>query len=180
MINDKAERMYQIYSWYKTARLNVLYYEESLKNWTFAVKGHDIIIALSGAASPIAFWQHSSEPIKKQVWFYLTLVAAISALLKPILRWENQLRLFAELQTHYCDLYIDLKCLCEDIVANRDLNPKSNSLFEHYRNSFKALERKEPPPNKAKTHRLEAIVNSEIDINKCWFPPENEEHNAGR
>lgn len=180
MINDKAERMYQIYSWYKTARLNVLYYEESLQKWTRAVKGHDIIIALSGTASPIAFWQHSSEPLQKQAWFYLTLFAALSALLKPILRWENQLKLFAELQIHYCDLYMDLKYLCEDIAANKDLNAKSNALFEHYRNSFKMLERKEPPQKDAKTRRLEAIVNSEIDINKCWFPAENEDNNAGR
>jgi hypothetical protein len=172
MINDKSERMYQIYSWYKTARLNVLYYEASLRKWTQAVKIHDIVIALSGAASPIAFWKHSSVPAYQQTWFYLTLFAAFSALLKPILRWENQVKLFAELETHYCDLYMDLKYLCEDIAANKDLSSKSNSLFEHYRNSFKALERKEPPPNKAKTRRIEAIVNSEIDINKCWFPPE--------
>ena len=54
---DKHERAYQIYCWYKTARLNVLYYEDNLKHWNRAVKTHDILIALSGSASPIAFWQ---------------------------------------------------------------------------------------------------------------------------
>lgn len=46
-IANKYERVFQISCWYKTARLNVLYYEESLKNWTRAVKAHDILIALS-------------------------------------------------------------------------------------------------------------------------------------
>ncbi|WP_348269677.1 hypothetical protein P8936_15180 [Edaphobacter paludis] len=98
--------------------------------------------------------------------------SAGSALLKPILRWENQVRLFAELQTHYCDLYMDLKCLCEDIAAAQNLGSKHNALFEHYRNSFKALERKEPAQNDVKTRRLEIRVNEEIKINNCWFPRE--------
>jgi hypothetical protein len=171
-ISNKHERMYQIYSWYKTARLNVLYYEESLKHWKMAVRIHDIIIAIGGASSPIAFWQHSEAPLQKQVWFYLTLFAAFSALLKPIFRWENQVKLFAELETHYCDLYLDMKSLLEDIAASQDLGSKHNSLFEHHRASFKELERKEPPQNRAKTIRLEKRVNEEINIDHCWFPPE--------
>ena len=172
MIANKHERLFQIYNWYKTARLNVLYYEESLRNWTRAVKVHDMLIAFSGASSPIAFWQHSSQPVYRQMWFYLTLFSAISAILKPILRWENQVRLFAELETHYCDLYMDLKYLCEDISAAKDLSAKSNSLFEHHRDTFKVLERKEPPQDDKKVLRLQRKVNDEININKCWFPPE--------
>ena len=171
---NKYERMIQIYGWYKTARLNVLYYEESLKNWTRAVRIHDVIIAFSGASSPLAFWQHSDAPIQRQLWFYLTMFTAVSAILKPVLRWENHLKLFAELETHYCDLYLDMKSLIEDITAAQDLSTKHNSLFEHHRATFKALERKEPPPNKKKILRLEEIVNREIDINKRWFPMEQE------
>lgn len=178
MVINKYERMIQIYNWYRTARLNVLYYEEALKRWAFAVRAHDIVIALSGIGSPFAFWQHSSQPLMRQAWFYLTIIAAISALLKPILRWENQLRLYAELHTHYCDLYMDLKCLVEDISADGDLTPKSNTAFEHCRTKFKDLERKEPPPNMKKIKRLEERVKLEIDVNKCWFPAEHEVANA--
>lgn len=170
---DKHERMYQIYSWYKTARMNVLYYEESLRSWTWAVRAHDILIAISGTASPIAFWQHSTRPLTRQIWFYLTLLSASSALLKPILRWENKVKLFAELQTHYRDLYMEMKCLCEDIAVAQDLSTKSNLLFEHFRSSFKALERKEPPPDYKKTLRIQQRVNEEIDINSCWFPQQD-------
>lgn len=174
-IANKYERVIQIYGWYKTARLNVLYYEESLKNWTRAVKVHDILIALSGASSPFAFWKHSDDPLQKQAWFYLTLFAALSAVMKPVLRWENQVKLFAELETHYCDLYLDMKALIEDVTAAQDLTTKHNSLFEHHRTTFKALERKEPPQDMKKTARIEERVNHEIDIDKCWLPPENEE-----
>jgi hypothetical protein len=169
---SKHERVIQIYNWYRTARLNVLYYEQSLKNWTLYVKGHDILIALSGASSPIAFWQRSSEPITRQAWFYLTLFAAASAALKPILRWENKLKLFTELHTQYCDLYMDLKYLCEDITAAQDLSTKSNSVFEHCRTRFKELQRKEPPENKRKIKKLQLKVIQEVDVNKCWFPTE--------
>ncbi len=172
MVVDKSERVFQIYNWYKTARLNVLYYEISLRKWTWAVQAHDVLVALSGAASPIAFWQRSSYPLLGQFWFYLTLLAGLSAVLKPILRWEKKIILFSELHTHYCDLYMDLKCLCEDVAAANDLSSKHDSLFQHYRDSFKALERKEPPQDDKKVHRLQEKVNREININKCWFPKE--------
>jgi len=177
MISNKYERTIQIHNWYRTARLNVLYYEESLKHWTWAVRGHDVLIALSGVGSPIAFWQHSDAPVQQQLWFYLTLFAAISALLKPILRWDNQVKLFAELETHYCDLYLDMKSLIEDITAEQDLSSKHNSLFEHHRTTFKMLERKEPPEDKVKIKRLEKRVKEEIDVDKYWFPPEQGEIN---
>jgi hypothetical protein len=127
---------------------------------------------LSGAGSPVAFWQRSAEPIQKQAWFYLTLLSGISAMLKPILRWDKKLTLFAELSTHYRDLWMDLKCLCEDMAAASDLTVKSNSLFEHHRATFKALERKEPPQDNPKVKRLEKKVKVEIDINNYWLPPE--------
>ena len=174
MVADKTERMYQIYEWLKTSRLSDLYYEESLRRWSWGVKMHDVIIALTGAASPIAFWQHSSSPIQQQGWFWITLVAATFAMLKPILRWENNLRLYSELHVHYSDLYMDLKCLCEDIAASNELSTKANSLFEHYRRTFRSLEHKEPPQNDQKVRRLQIRVNREIDINKCWFPNESE------
>lgn len=171
-MQNKYERMIQIYNWYRTARLNVLYYEESFKLWTRAVLIHDVLIALSGASSPIAFWQRSTQPLLHQVWFYLTLFAASSAALKPILRWQNKLTLYTELHTHYCDLYIDLKCLIEDVTVAQGLNVKFNSVFEHCRIKFKELGKKEPPVDNDKVKRLEQRVIHEIYINNCWLPPE--------
>jgi hypothetical protein len=171
-VQNKYERMIQIYNWYRTARLNVLYYEESLKQWGWTVRIHDVLIALSGAGSPIAFWQRSPEPLLHQAWFYLTLFAAGSATLKPVLRWENKLTQFTELHTQYCDLYMDLKCLVEDVTAARDLNDEYNSVFEHCRTKFKELGKKEPLEDKRKIKRLEQQVIREIDINDCWLPPE--------
>jgi hypothetical protein len=66
MIANKHERVSQIYNWFRTARLNVLYYEDSLRKWTLAIQFHDSLIALSGGTSPIAFWQRSADPIYRQ------------------------------------------------------------------------------------------------------------------
>lgn len=172
--NNKYERVFQIYKWLKTSRLNVLYYEESQRNWRWIVRTHDIIIALTGAGSPLAFWKHSNEPLQQQAWFYLTLAAGIAAILKPILRFDKQLVLYTELSTHYCTLYMDLKYLYEDIAFKRDLTAKSNAQFEHLRNTFRTLGQKEPPQNDKKVSRLQERVNKEIDVNNCWFPPEED------
>jgi hypothetical protein len=102
----------------------------------------------------------------------LTLFAGISAILKPILRWDKQLILFSELNTHYCGLYMDFKCLCEDLTATKDLTPKLNLQFEHLQETFKTLGQKEPPQDDSKILRLQKKVNEEININNFWFPPE--------
>jgi hypothetical protein len=173
MIANKHERVSQIYNWFRTARLNVLYYEDSLQKWTLAIQFHDSLIALSGGTSPIAFWQRSADPIYRQFWFYLTLLSGLLALLKPIIRWEKKLTLFSELHTHYCDLYMDLKVLCEDIAADGDLSNKNDSLFQHYRKYFKALERREPPQDDNKVMKLQQRIRKEIDINEYRYPEEN-------
>ena len=171
-VQNKYERMIHIYNLYRTARLNVLYYEESVKFWARIVLIYDIGIAITGGSSPLAFWKHSARPIAQQGWFYLTIGAATLALLKPILRFEHRLRTSAELHTHYCDLYLDLKCLIEDASAGNDLTQKVNSVFEHCRDRYKALEMNEPPARRRKIVRLEERVKKEININECWFPPE--------
>jgi hypothetical protein len=171
-VTSKYERAIQVYNWFKTARLNVLYYEHSLRNWTRAVKTHDTVIALTGASSPIAFWQHSPAPFYHQAWFYLTAFAGISAVLKPVFHWDKQLILFSELKTQYCELYMDLKYLAEDIAFARDIDEEANARFEYCRAKFKTLSGKEPPQNDPKTLRIQKRVNVEININDFWFPPE--------
>lgn len=68
---------------------------------------------------------------------------------------------------------MDLKILSENIAADADLSSKNDSLFQHYRDSFKGLERKEPPQDDAKVFRLQQKVNREINISKHWYPPES-------
>ena len=171
---NKHERALQIYDALRTARLNVLYYEESLKNWTFAIRGHDIVVALTGVSSPIAFLKHSSNPVYEQAWFYLTVAAGIAGVLKPILRWDTKVALFAELLNHYCELQLELKSLTEDISAERDVTPKINTKFEACRKTVADLQRKEPPPSRKKIKRLMLVVENEYDMSKVWLPAEEE------
>ena len=67
---------------------------------------------------------------------------------------------------------MDLKNLCDDLSATGELTTKLNGQFEHLRQTFKALDQKEPPQNDKKVLKLQAKVNDEININNCWFPAE--------
>jgi hypothetical protein len=117
--------------------------------------GHDILIALAGASSPTAFWQHSDKPLLQQSWFYLTLVAATLSVLKPILKWEKNVALFSKLHTRYCDLYMDLKYLTEDMTAEQDVSGKTDSKFTAIRKRFKTLQKDEPPHDKGEIERFQ-------------------------
>jgi hypothetical protein len=166
------QRVVQVYNWYRTARLGTLYYEDSLDRWKKMNFAYDSLIALTGASSPLAFWKHSQQPLLQQGWFYLTLIAAVLALFKPLLRWEKKVVLFAELQTHYCDLYMELKFATEDIQAGQKFTSKMETHFEIMRRKFRELERKEPKQSQEKVKLFEDRVNKEIDLRNCWFPKE--------
>jgi hypothetical protein len=167
---DKRARVAQVYNLLRTARLNVLYYEESLSRWTSFIRGHDFIVAVSGGASPLAFLKRSSAPAGSQLWFYLTLVASVAGILKPILRLDKQVSLYSELVTHYRELFHELKCIADDIQSEKDFPPSMEKSFIRCRLREGDLQKKEPPPDRRKTKRLQAVVEKEYDINSLWFP----------
>lgn len=170
---NKRERGIQVYNLLRTARLNVLYYEESLRRWTIAIRSHDIIVAVSGTASPIAFLKHSDLPVQMQSWFYLTLVAGVAGILKPVFRLDKQISLYTELVTHYRELVHDLQCVADDMAADRDYSNKLETKFLACRIAENNLQKKEPPPNRRKIKRLQAVVESEYDMTKVWLPEED-------
>jgi hypothetical protein len=169
---NKRERGIQLYNLLRTARLNVLYYEESLRNWTVAIRTHDVIVAVTSAASPIAFFKHSDEPLQKQAWFYLTIAAGVAGLLKPIFRLDKQIALYSELVTHYRELHHDLKCLVEDMVADGDFSVTLEKKFQACRKRENDLQKNEPPPRREKIRRLQAVVESEYNPSELWVPKE--------
>jgi hypothetical protein len=169
---NKRERGIQVYNLLRTARLNVLYYEESLRNWTIGIRLHDVVVAVSGTASPIAFLKHSDRPVQTQAWFYLTLVAGVAAILKPVFRLDKQISLYTELVTHYRELVHDLQCVADDMSAERDYSNKLETKFLACRIAENSLQKKEPPPDRRKIRRLQAVVESEYDMSMVWLPEE--------
>jgi hypothetical protein len=169
---NKRERGIQVYNLLRTARLNVLYYEESLKNWTVAIRVHDLVVAVTSAASPLAFLKHSSEPLQKQAWFYLTLLAGLAGILKPIFRIDKEVTLYAELVTHYRELFQSLNDVVQDMSATRDFSPQLERRFQACRTKGNSLQDKEPPPKREKIRRLQAVVEGEYDMSKVWLPEE--------
>ncbi len=171
---DKRARVLQLYNLLRTSRLNVLYYEESLQRWTRLIRGHDFVVAISGAASPPAFFERSSKPTETQGWFYLTIVAGIAGLLKPILRWDKQVALYSELVTHYRELFHELKCVADDVESSREFSSETEEKFVRCRLREGDIQKKEPPPDRSKVKRLQSIVESEYRINNVWYPDDEE------
>jgi hypothetical protein len=95
------------------------------------------------------------------------------SVLKPILKWEKKVALFSKLHTRYCDLYMDLKYLTEDMTAEQDVSGKTDSKFTAIRKRFKTLQKDEPPHDKGEIERFQERAIEEIDIRKCWLPPAN-------
>ena len=178
-VANSRERAIQVYDLLRTTRLNVLYYESSLRWRNIWIRSHDVLVALAGVSSPIAFLKHSQEPIRSQSWFYLTLVAGIAGVLKPILRLDKQVALYAELTTHYRELFSELKCIADDISSARDYSFAFEKRFLACRSKEGDLQKKEPPPSRRKIARLQALVEKQYDMAAIWLPKEDYEREEG-
>lgn len=137
--------VWQVYDQLRTARFNEKILTHRLKRLILGNRILEIILAISAPSSAIAglwFWNTDTGQI---VWRYFGIIAAIAALLKPILSIEQSIQKYEELLSGYKGLKHDLIKIKEKVELRRSYDIE---LQEDYQ---KALERKgsliskEPP-----------------------------------
>lgn len=100
--------VWAVYDKLRTARLNVKYYGRRLERIERINFGMELVLLASAPTSAIAgvwFW---NEPFGKVVWQYFGIVAAIAALLKPLLSLPKKIKEFESVLSGYRMLEYDL------------------------------------------------------------------------
>ncbi|MDP1993128.1 MAG: hypothetical protein Q8K00_19095 [Syntrophales bacterium] len=100
--------VWTVYDKLRTARLNVKYYSrrlQSIERINFVMELVLLASAPSAAIAGLWFWD---QPLGKVVWQYFGVVAAITALLKPLLNLPKQITVFESVLSGYRILEYDL------------------------------------------------------------------------
>jgi len=100
--------VWTVYDRLRTARLNVKYYSrrlETIERTNFCIELVLLASAPTSAVAGLWFWE---EPFGKIVWQYLGVVAALAALLKPLLSLPRKIKEFESVLAGYRMLEYDL------------------------------------------------------------------------
>ena len=162
-----------IYDSYRTAFLNRKYYGHRLTAFQGYNTATEILIAIgtagSGGVAGLAIWGSITG---QYVWLWISGVATVLGVVKPILQIGKQIENYTKLYAGHSNVYLDLKAVVEDIEVSKGLPPKLADKYESIRKRIAELGGlDDPKPNKKLIITLQNQVNEEIPSEGLWVPP---------
>lgn len=164
------ERLLQLYRTYRTALLNRKYYASRLtsyRRWNLTL---EIALAI-GTSGTIGAWAVWKDGNGKYVWTYVAGLAALLAVLKPLLALPKQIERYTKLFAGYSDLFYDLEQFSNEArinkTFNRDMLKSYNRALDRYR---KLSTDDDPTPDEKLRRRCYEEVLNEIPASSLWIP----------
>ncbi len=173
-MNEKNHPVWGVYDLYRTARLNYKYYSAKLNRTELVVFWMDLILLVTAPSSAIAglwFWDN---PTGEVLWKYLGSIAAIVAIIKPLLNITKKIKRYEELRSGYSSLEHDLQEIKELVFLKKRYD---NKLQNDYKRALKRkgrLAKKEidSTENKKLKRRCEKEVLEELPVDSFYIPKE--------
>jgi hypothetical protein len=162
--------VWDVYDEYKTARLNVYYYEKrhnSLRRWNFGI---EFFIALS-VPSVAGLWIWNTD-IGNNIWKVVAILSALLAIIKPLIGLSSQIQQNMETLTQWRLLHGEFEKL---VTSISQYGKYSDTMRDQF---LRLLENKtnikEPPddPNDNLKKKCQEIVNEELDVKRFFIPKE--------
>lgn len=164
------ERLLQLYRTYRTASLNRKYYACRLityRRWNLAL---EIALAL-GTSGTIGAWAIWTVGYGKYAWAAIAGLAAILALLKPILALPKQIERYTKLFAGYSDLFYDLEQISDDVRISGLLSKETSKSYGRALDRFRKLSTDDDAkPNEKLRRRCYDEVLREIPASTLWLP----------
>ncbi len=168
--------VWALYDRLRTARLNVKYYGRrllTLKRWNV---GFELVLLATAPSSAIAalwFWQTVGG---KFAWQGLGVVAAIAAVLKPVLKLTSTITQHESLVTGYRLLEYDLQGLRTEIEQTRRYGAPVQEEFKKALTKERDLVSRSPldPADRKLLRRCQREVSEELPVDAFFIPNEKE------
>ncbi len=163
--------VWNVYDSLRTAKLNVKYYGIKLHRLKQNNFYFEIAIALATSSTFAGLWLWQSGPGKK-AWGLIALLAAILAVIKPLLKWADKIRAYSELlngyRTYDHELIVIREMISQKLVYDQ-------VLMDEY---SKALQLKgslvvKDPESKQDSGLIEKLmneVNKELPVSSFYIP----------
>jgi hypothetical protein len=166
------DQLQYIYDAYRDAALNRLYYGIKLARYRQLNFWVEIAIAIgatgSGGIAGFAVW--GTIP-GSYVWLVISGLAAVLALVKPVLQLGGRIENYTKLYAGYTNVFLELKEVVEDIAVAHAISERTR---ERYVGSRQLLRELAPLADPDRTQRLitklQDQVNREIPPENLWVP----------
>ena len=173
---DEHHPVWVVYDLYKTARLNVKYYAarlNSIERQNFLI---ELVIAIAAPTSAVTgIWLLKTE-VGQELWKYLAGIAAIAALLKPLLKLSAKIKNMEQCLSGYRALEYDVEQIVNKIKTDRTYSKSCKNMLDEAQKKKKALVCNPPENNQDQKliERLYNEVNNEFPFGSFYVPETTE------
>lgn len=167
--------VWNIYDQLKTARLNVLYYEEKLCSSETTQMWMQIILAATVPSSAIAGFKVWDFWIGEYAWEFLIYFSSLIAFIQPFLGLPKKSKKYDELVTGYKILFYDLQDIRQKIEEDQAYTNTHKKLFKAAKDRRKKLEVQETgiKVDKKLRKKCQDAVSVELPGKQFYIPNED-------
>lgn len=173
--------MRDLYNEYRTARLNMRYYERQLSSLRFKNNCLEFVLALSVSSGVAGLWLWGTT-FGGYVWKALVTLAAFLAVLKPLLRLSDQVRHKSEVLTSWRLLDSSLQQLIILVRQKRKYDGEMISRFLTLMGTKGSIIEREPLESidEKLNNKCFEQVNQELPADNFFIPEEESDDNGKR
>lgn len=177
LTNENRDRNHPIWNPYdllRTARLNVLYYEEKLLQTERTLITMQIVLAAAVPSSAIAGFKVWDFWLGEYAWEIFVSFASFIAFIQPFLGLAKKSKKYSELVDGYKILFYDLKDIKDKVEEDKAYNAHHKKLFKTAKERRKKLEVKETgiKLNKKLRKKCQEAVKKELPAKSFYLPKE--------
>jgi hypothetical protein len=173
---DDHHPVWVVYDLYKTARLNVKYYAarlNSIERQNFLI---ELVIAIAAPTSAVTgIWLLKTD-VGQELWKYLAGIAAIAAILNPLLKLSVKIKNMEQCLSGYRALEYDVEQIINKIKTDRTYSKSCKNMLDEAQKKKKVLVCN-PPENKQDQKLIERLyneVNNESPVGSFYLPEATE------
>lgn len=173
-MRDEHHPVWSVYDLYRTSRLNVKYYSAKLHRAENEIFWMDCILLITAPSSSIAGFWFLQNPVGEYSWKILGAIAAIIAILKPLLNRTKKVKNYEELRAGYRAFEHDLHVIKENIIQKRSYDLDLQNEFQKALKRIGILKNKEVDSEEDKALKIKFTkeVLTELPTDQFYIPEE--------
>jgi hypothetical protein len=178
-MNGEAQRdmnhpVWNIYDSLRTARLNILYYEDKLHRAELMIMVTQITLAAAVPSSAVAGFKLWDFGLGEYAWEIFVSFSSLVAFIQPFLGLPKKSKNYSELVDGYKILYYDLQDIKQKIEEDKKYNAQHKELFKAAKDRRNKLEVKETgiKLDKKLREKHQEAVRKELPGKQFYLPPE--------
>lgn len=172
-VDTNPARLKQIYDNYRDVLLSSDYYACRLVYLKRCNLYYEIILALGASGGLVAGWYIWKTSYGQPVWASFSGVAAVLAILKPILKISEEVGRYSKLYTGYADLAYDYKQLVNKIKIKGGISEELRREAVSAEKRFKSLSVDDDPrPSEKLLRKCQQAIKQRVPKFDDWLGAE--------